>query len=103
MAFHFWEFNGKIGKVVFYKRGGKDLVRKAPRKGNRTAAMKTRSRNFGLASGATKTLRTLLYKFIPNPTNKSMQSRFTGAVAQWIGGRGIKDIKPETNIGPLIT
>ena len=63
--------------------------------------MKTRSRNFGLASGATSTLRTILNKFLPYPTNRGMQIRFTGAVAQWIGGREIKDILPETNIGPL--
>ena len=98
MAIHIMELNGKINNVVFYTRYGKNFARSKPRKYKRTNAMKVRSRNFGIASSAARIIRMNLYKLIPFPKNKQMQSRFSSAVTKWIGSRDIQDILPETDI-----
>ncbi len=49
-----------------------------------TAATKIRSMNFGIASRAAKPLRQGLNPALPFPTDRSMQSRFSGAIAKWL-------------------
>ncbi len=101
MAIHIMEFKGKIANVVFYRRNGKNYARTRPRKYKRTAAMKLRSRNFGIAASTAKLFRRQLTGLIPFPANKTMQSRFVGAFAKWIGKRDISDLIPELDISSL--
>ena len=98
MAIHIMELKGKIANVVFYQRNGKNYARSRPKKYKRTAAMKLRSRNFGIAASTAKLFRRQLSDCIPFPANRSMQSRFVGAFAKWIGKRDITDVMPENDI-----
>ena len=98
MAIHLMEINGKIANVVFYQMYGKNFVRSAPRKAKRTKAMKTRNKNFGIASRAAGIIRRYCGPILPFPMGRSMQSRFSGAITKWIGRREVKELVPETNI-----
>ena len=102
MAIHMMEINGKIANVVFYKMNGKNVARMAPRKAKRTKPMKLRNRNFGIASRSAGMIRKTIGKALPFPANRSMQSRFSGAIAKWIGSREVKNILPETGIAFLM-
>jgi hypothetical protein len=92
------EISGKLANVVFYKMNGKNFARIAPTKVTRTANMKSRNRNFGSASSNAKVIRIMLAGLLPFPKHKPMQSRFSGAIAKWIGRREIKDIPAEKNL-----
>ena len=98
MAIHIMELSGMINNVVFYRRNGKNLARIKPRPYKRTKAMKLRSANFGIASSGGRQLRKLLAGLIPFPENKSIQSKFSGAIYKWIGAREPSTIPAETNI-----
>jgi len=94
--------SGKLGNIIFYQRDGKFFARAAPDKVKQTTATKTRSRNFGIASSAGKTLRKLLMPSLPFPKNKNMQSRFSGAIAKWLRLNNVKDLKAATRL-PFLT
>ncbi|MGH2564883.1 MAG: hypothetical protein ACRDE5_10230 [Ginsengibacter sp.] len=61
---------------------------------NQTPATKARSTNFGIAARAGKALREGLHAVIPYPTDRSMQSRFSGAIAKWLGLSCIDELPP---------
>jgi len=92
MAIHLMEISGKLANVVFYKKYGKNFARIAPSEVKRTVNMKARNQNFGIASRNGRILRMMLAGVLPVPKDKSMQSRFSGAIAKWIGRQEIKDI-----------
>jgi hypothetical protein len=98
MALHLMEISGKLANVVFYKKNGKNFARIAPAEFERTAPMKARSQNFGLASRNGRILRRMLAGLLPFPKDKSMQSRFSGIISRWMGKREVKDIAAEKNI-----
>lgn len=77
--------SGTLGNVVFYKRMGKQCGRIKRAHIKQTAATKKRGVNFGIAARAGKGLRAGLIPVMPNPTDRSMQSRFSGAIAKWLG------------------
>ena len=61
---------------------------------HQTAPTKIRSFNFGVASSAGKALRYGLHAVIPFPTNRSMQSRFSGAIARWLSLSNVDELPP---------
>ncbi len=88
--------NGSIGNVVFYRRLGTNCARSRALYVKQSAATKIRSANFGIAARAGKTLRSGLTPSMPNATDRSMQSRFSGAIAKWLGIAGIDEL-PSTD------
>ena len=98
MAIHLMEISGVIENIAFYKKNGKTFVRSRPCKYKRTEAMQLRSANFGIAASGGRQLRKLLSGLIPFPENKSIQSKFSGAIYKWIGAREPKSIPTETLI-----
>ena len=95
-------FNGKIDNLVFFTRNGKQIVRTMPGKVRQTAATKTRSHNFGIASKSCKTLRWLLQPVLFNPTDRNMQLRFSGAAARWLALNNIETLAPQQQL-PFVT
>jgi hypothetical protein len=94
--------NGSMGNVVFYRRMGTNCARSRALHVKQSAATKIRSANFGIAARAGKTLRSGLTPSMPNATDRSMQSRFSGAVAKWLGTSGIDEL-PSTDAVPYIS
>ena len=94
--------NGTIGNVVFYRRMGTQCARSRPLHVKQSAATKIRSANFGIAARAGKTLRSGLTASMPNATDRSMQSRFSGAISKWLGTSGIDEL-PSTEAVPYIS
>ena len=94
--------NGTIGNVVFYRRMGTQCARSKPLNVKQSAATKIRSGNFGIAARAGKTLRSGLMASMPNATDQSMQSRFSGAISKWLGTSGIDEL-PSTDAVPYIS
>lgn len=76
--------SGTIGNIVLYRRMDKNCARIKREGIQQTAATKIRSENFGIASRVASQLRKGLYAVIPAPTDRSMQSRFSGAIAKWL-------------------
>jgi len=93
--------NGTIGNVVFYRRMGTQCARSKPLNVKQSAATKIRSANFGIAARAGKTLRSGLMPSMPNATDRSMQSRFSGAISKWLGTSAIDEL-PSTDAVPYI-
>jgi hypothetical protein len=94
--------NGTIGNVVFYRRMGTNCARSRPLDVKQSAATKIRSVNFGIAARAGKTLRSGLLPSMPNATDRSMQSRFSGAISKWLGTSAIDEL-PSTDAVPYIS
>jgi hypothetical protein len=94
--------NGSMGNVVFYRRMGTNCARSRALHVKQSAATKIRSANFGIAARAGKTLRIGLTPSMPNATDRSMQSRFSGAIAKWLGISGIDEL-PSTDAVPHIS
>ena len=94
--------NGTIGNVVFYRRMGTNCARSRALNVKQSAATKIRSANFGIAARAGKTLRSGLMASMPNATDRSMQSRFSGAIAKWLRTSGIDEL-PSTDAVPYIS
>ena len=67
-----------------------------------SAATKIRSANFGIAARAGKTLRSGLTPSLPNPADRSMQSRFSGAISKWLGTSAIDEL-PATDAVPFLS
>ena len=85
---------GTMGNVVFYRRMGKPCVRVRREHIKQTGATKKRGENFGIAARAGKRLRSGLIPVMPNPTDRSMQSRFSGAIAKWLGQSDVPTLQP---------
>lgn len=89
---------GKMDNVVFYKRLGTYIARARPAQVKQSAATKVRSRNFGIAARAGKALRQSLLPALPFSKDKLMQSRFSGAIAQWLQLQSPESMAPATAI-----
>jgi len=76
---------GSVENIIFYRRMGKSCARIKRSHINQTEATKKRGINFGVAARACKGLRSGLRKVMPCPTDRSMQSRFAGSIAKWLG------------------
>ena len=101
MAIQLLELSGKVGTLVMYTMNGKQVIRSLPGSVKQTKAMQARSRNFGVASRASRMLRLQLAPFLPYPKDRVMQNKFTGAISKWLGKREIAAVVPENNITTL--
>lgn len=90
--------SGKIGNVVFYKRGDLYFARSVPGKVKQTDNTKKRSTNFGVASRAGKALRSLLLPVLPFPKDKIMQGRFSGAISKWLQTNNAAAVQPVDDV-----
>jgi hypothetical protein len=88
--------SGTFGNIVFYRRMGTACARMKRTGIKQTGATKKRGVNFGVAARAGKALRMGLVKAMPNPTDRSMQSRFSGAIAKWLGVSDVSDLQPSS-------
>ena len=86
--------SGTLENIVFYTRMGKQCARIKRSSIRQTTATKKRGINFGIAARAGKGLRRGLVAAMPNPTDRSMQSRFSGAIAKWLGQSEINTLQP---------
>ncbi len=86
--------SGTLENIVLYRRMGKSCARIKRDHIHQTAATKIRSFNFGIASRTGKALRHGLHAVIPFPTDRSMQSRFSGAIARWLRLSDIDELPP---------
>ncbi len=93
---------GSVGNVIFYRRMGTHCARVKRTHIAHSPAMTIRSMNFGIAARAGKALRSGLTASMPNATDRSMQSRFSGAIAKWLGTSGIDEL-PSTDAVPYIS
>jgi hypothetical protein len=94
--------NGSVGNVVFYRRMGTNCARAKASQVKQSAATKIRSVNFGIAARAGKGLRGGLTACMPLATDRSMQSRFSGAIAKWLGQSAIDELPP-TDAVPFVS
>ncbi|MDE3185677.1 MAG: hypothetical protein KGM16_19875 [Bacteroidota bacterium] len=90
--------SGTFGNIVFYRRMGKACARMKRSGIKQTVATKKRGVNFGIAARAGKALRMGLRPCMPNPTDRSMQSRFSGAIARWLGTKEVDGLAPSNPI-----
>ncbi|MEO8110588.1 MAG: hypothetical protein ABI594_11170 [Ginsengibacter sp.] len=84
--------SGTVENLVFYRRMGKSCTRIKRTHILQTAPTKVRGLNFGIASRAAKALRNGLQPILPLPTDRSMQSRFSGAIARWLALHNVDDL-----------
>lgn len=89
---------GTIGNVVLYRRMGKPCARMKRDHIKQTAATKKRGVNFGIAARAGKALRQELSPAMPDPKDRSVQSRFSGAIAKWLGQSEVESLQPHDNL-----
>ncbi len=94
--------SGTVGNLVLYRRMDKNCVRLKREGIQQTVATKIRSENFGIASRVSGHLRKGLYAAIPAPKNRSMQSRFSGAIVKWLRLCDV-DTLPSCDVAPYIT
>lgn len=95
-------FKGRINNVVFYQLGNTHVARSIPAHVRQTEATKARSRNFAVAASAGRILRSYWQLLLPNPKDKQMQGRFSGAIAKWLGQADVQDLPPQDNL-PFIS
>ena len=77
------QITGRIGNIVFYKRGDKYYSRSVPGRIRQTKATKKCATEFGKASGAGKILREQLLPVIPFPADNKMQTRLVSDLCRW--------------------
>ena len=77
------QITGRIGNIVFYKRGDKYYSRSVPGRIRQTKATKKCATEFGKASGAGKILRQQLLPVIPFPADNKMQTRLVSDLCRW--------------------
>jgi hypothetical protein len=93
---------GSVENIIFYHRMGKSCARIKRSHINQTEATKMRGTNFGVAARACKGLRSGLLNVMPFPTDRSMQSRFAGSIAKWLGVSNPDEL-PSTDEVPYVS
>ncbi|RNI36706.1 hypothetical protein EFY79_10290 [Hanamia caeni] len=78
------QITGKIGNIIFYKRGDKYYARSVSGGIKQTKATKKRATEFGKASRAGKILRQQLLPVIPFPADNKMQTRLVSDLFSWL-------------------
>ncbi len=94
-------FSGRVGPVIFYFVGDKCYARSVPGHVKQTPNTKRRSSNFGIAARAGKALRSGLLPVLRLPGNRSMQVKFSGAIARWLALQTPAAVLPSEDIGSL--
>jgi hypothetical protein len=82
------QITGRIGNVIFYKRGDNYYARSVPAKVKQTQATKKSATLFGKASAAGKCLRQQLLPCLPFPKDATMQVRLVSAISAWLRSAG---------------
>src|SRR5258708_22685024 len=77
---------------------GKNFMKSAPARVRQTKNTKIRSTNFGIASRAGKALRYELLPVLPFPKDKLMQSKFSGAICNWLQLQSMQSLKPSDEL-----
>jgi hypothetical protein len=95
--------NGSVGNIIFYRRMDKNCARIKRTRIQQTEATKIRGINFGIASRACKALRSGLTAAIPLPKDRSMQIRFCGAIAKWLGQSNADTLLPNDAVPYIST
>ena len=95
--------NGSVGNIIFYRRMDKNCARIKRTRIKQTGATKIRGINFGIASRACKALRSGLTAAMPFPKDRSMQIRFCGAIAKWLGQSGLETLPPDVAVPYIST
>jgi hypothetical protein len=95
--------NGSVGNIIFYRRMDKNCARIKRTRIQQTDATKIRGINFGIASKACKALRGGLTAAMPFPKNRSMQSRFLGVIAKWLGQSNADTLLPDDAVPYIST
>lgn len=90
--------SGKMANIVFYQQHGKWIARSSPASIRQGINTQKRSKNFGIAATTGRLLRQELAGCIPFPKDKPMQSRFSGAIARWLGKEDAGQIAPQQNL-----
>lgn len=90
--------SGSVGNMVFYNRLGTKCIRTKRDSIQQTDATKKRGINFGIAAKAGSGLRTGLQKVMPLPSNRSVQSRISGAISKWLGQTDINKLEPDDEV-----
>src|SRR5664279_5234424 len=86
--------NGTAGNAALYVGMDKNLTFLKGHALVPTLATKIRNENFGIASRASSPLRKALSATIPFPTDRSMQSRFSGSIAKWLCLSDVEALAP---------
>lgn len=92
---------GALNNIILHGRTGKSFTVGNSPIIKQSITSKKRSENFGIASSAAKTLRCGLNAIIPFATDKNMQSRFSGAIAKWLGASDVNTLQPCNTISFL--
>jgi hypothetical protein len=95
--------NGSVGNIIFYRRMDKNCARIKRTRIQQTDATKIRGINFGIASRACKALRSGLTEAIPFPKDRSMQTRFCGVIAKWLGQFNADTLLPDDAVPYIST
>ncbi len=93
---------GKINNIVFYQRSDTSIARTVPIIVHQSPATKIRSANFGIAASAGRVLRSNMQQVSPFTKNKTMQSRFSGAIARWLALNNAGSLTPQKGL-PFIS
>lgn len=95
--------NGSVGNIIFYRRMDKNCARIKRTSIQQTDATKIRGINFGIASRACKALRSGLTAAMPFPKDRSMQIRFCGVIAKWLGQSNANMLLPDDAVPYIST
>jgi hypothetical protein len=95
--------NGSVGNIIFYRRMDKNCARIKRTRIQQTDATKIRGINFGIASRACKALRSVLTVAMPFPKDRSMQIRFCGVIAKWLGQSNADTLIPDDAVPYIST
>lgn len=90
--------SGTLGNLVFYRRMGVKCVRTKRTSIKQTVATKKRGINFGIAAKAGRGLRTGLQEVMPLPTDRSAQSRISGAISKWLAQSDFDSLEPTDDV-----
>ncbi len=93
------QITGRIGNLIFYKRGDQYCMRTSPKHIKQTAATKKRATEFGKASQAGGHLRRQLRPVIPFPSDIKMQTRLVSDVYKWMSS---PFYKPGVSVDPVL-
>jgi hypothetical protein len=92
------KYVGRVENTIYYELNGGFYTRSVPAKVRQTKATKLRSKNFAVAAGANRVLRSLLQAAIAFPKDKKMQNRFGGAIMKWLQLQSLKQLEPATRL-----
>lgn len=95
-------FIGRMGNIVGSTWKGIPYLRHMPEKINQSQATKQSCTNLAIASQIGAAFRKSFGPLLPQPTDRSMQNRFTGAIKKWLQTKPFEQPLPVTTL-PYLT